>query len=146
MKPSHIHRWRRFPQRGFEMSRAVYTPVVREHPSKPQGRVGSPQWTPDSGDAVADFPQTQNLTPSREDAKGEVVATAVFCRFGISPRIQENERESKKTRCKGIRSIQFSAFRFQNLCTLRNLRMIFLCSIRGDSRHSRAANLCCPLG
>ncbi len=126
MNASHIHRWRRFPQRDFEMSRAVYTRVVREHPSKPQGRVDSPQWTLDSGDADAVSPQTQNLTPSREDSKGEVVATAVLCRFGISPRILENERESKKTRCKGIRGIQFSAFRFQNLCTLRNLRMIFL--------------------
>jgi hypothetical protein len=141
-----IHRWRRFPQRDSEISRAFYAPVVREHPSKPQGRVGSPQRTQDSGDAVAVSPQPQNLTPRREDAKGEVVATAVLCRFGISPRIQENERESKKTRCKGNRSIQFSAFGFQNLCTLRNLRMIFLCSISGDSRHSRAANLCCPLG
>jgi hypothetical protein len=94
------------------MSRAVYAPVVREHPSKTHGRVGSPQRTLDSGVAVADSPQIQNLTPRPEDAKGEVAATAVLCRFGISPRIQENERESKKTRCKGIRSFQLSAFRF----------------------------------
>jgi hypothetical protein len=33
----------------------------------------------------------------RSRRAAELVATAVLCRFGISPRIQENERESKKT-------------------------------------------------
>jgi hypothetical protein len=87
MNASRIHRWRRFPQRDIEFRRAVYTPVVREHPSK-QGRVGSPQRTPDSGDPVAVSPQTQNLTPRPEDAKVEVVATAVLCRFGNSRRLR----------------------------------------------------------
>jgi hypothetical protein len=36
-----------------------------------------------------------NPNTSRE-AEGKLVATAVLCRFSISPRIEENERESKK--------------------------------------------------
>ena len=71
-----IHRWRRFPQRDSEISRAFYAPVVREHPSKPQGRVGSPQRTPDSSDAVAVSSQPQNLSPMSETA--QVTAQAVM--------------------------------------------------------------------
>jgi len=109
------------------MSRAVYTPVVRKHSSKPQGRVDSPQRTLDSGDADAVSPQTQNLTPSREDAKGEVAATAVLCRFGISPRIQENERESKKD-AKGSEVFSFplsvlSPAPFAGIRVIRGLRI-----------------------
>ena len=57
------------------MNRAFYAPVVREHPSKPQGRVGSPQRTPDSGGGAAVSPKPQNLAPIIETA--QVTAQAV---------------------------------------------------------------------
>jgi hypothetical protein len=115
MKASLIHKWHRFPPRDFEISRAINAPLVREHPSKPQGRVGSPQRTIDSG---------------AEHRSG-------FAREYKKMNANHRKQEAKESE---VFRFQFSAFRFQNLCTLRNLRMIFLCSIRGDSRHSRASN------
>jgi hypothetical protein len=65
------------------MSRAFYAPVVREHPSKPQGRLDSPQRTPDLGGGLAVFPQPQNPAPMSE-GEGKLVATALLCRSGVN--------------------------------------------------------------
>jgi len=67
---------------------------LQKDDSEKNGRVGSR-----SGPKIQATQSSFLRNPeTARQGKGKLVATAVLCRFGINPRIQENERESKNQR------------------------------------------------